>query len=139
MSGQFTIDVYGYLGNFVLTTTGAATFPGFTYNPSDSYFSNGTFYVDAQPDYQADLHLTFVDSLLVGASNNPLVGGSPGPSWECTGSYSCYVPDGTIRYIASGAASAVPEASTWAMLILGFAGLGFAGYRGSNKRPSHAV
>jgi hypothetical protein len=28
---------------------------------------------------------------------------------------------------------AVPEASTWAMMLLGFAGLGFAGYRASRK------
>ena len=26
---------------------------------------------------------------------------------------------------------AIPEASTWAMMLLGFAGLGFAGYRKS--------
>ena len=25
--------------------------------------------------------------------------------------------------------TAVPEASTWAMMVVGFAGLGFAGYR----------
>ena len=30
----------------------------------------------------------------------------------------------------------VPEASTWAMLLLGFAGLGFAGYRSSHRRAS---
>jgi hypothetical protein len=29
--------------------------------------------------------------------------------------------------------SAVPEPSTWAMLLLGFAGLGYAGYRSSRK------
>ncbi|MGC2786392.1 MAG: hypothetical protein WA397_21670 [Roseiarcus sp.] len=29
--------------------------------------------------------------------------------------------------------SAVPEAPTWAMMLLGFAGLGVAGYRGSRK------
>jgi hypothetical protein len=29
--------------------------------------------------------------------------------------------------------SGVPEASTWAMMLLGFAGLGFAGYRGQRK------
>ncbi|WP_294534975.1 PEPxxWA-CTERM sorting domain-containing protein [uncultured Rhodoblastus sp.] len=28
----------------------------------------------------------------------------------------------------------VPEPSTWAMMLLGFAGLGFAGYRGGNRR-----
>jgi hypothetical protein len=34
-------------------------------------------------------------------------------------------PDGLVI----GTYSAVPEASTWAMMLLGFAGLGFAGYR----------
>ena len=29
----------------------------------------------------------------------------------------------------TGTLSAVPEPSTWAMMLLGFAGLGFAGYR----------
>jgi hypothetical protein len=31
------------------------------------------------------------------------------------------------------AAGTVPEPSTWAMLLIGFAGLGFAGYRGARK------
>ncbi len=31
--------------------------------------------------------------------------------------------------------SAVPEASTWAMMLFGFAGLGFAGYRGAKRAP----
>jgi hypothetical protein len=30
-------------------------------------------------------------------------------------------------------AGAVPEPSTWAMMILGFAGLGFMAYRRKNK------
>jgi hypothetical protein len=30
--------------------------------------------------------------------------------------------------------TAVPEASTWAMMVIGFAGLGVAGYRASQKR-----
>jgi hypothetical protein len=35
--------------------------------------------------------------------------------------------------------SAVPEPSTWAMLILGFAGLGFMGYRRKSKPASMAA
>ena len=35
--------------------------------------------------------------------------------------------------------SAVPEPSTWAMLILGFAGLGFAGYRRTKARAVNFV
>ena len=35
-----------------------------------------------------------------------------------------------------GPAAAAPEPSTWAMLVAGFAGLGFAGYRGKRKREA---
>jgi len=40
--------------------------------------------------------------------------------------------------VASGA-SGVPEPSTWAMMLVGFAGLGFAGYRASLKRAAGAM
>jgi hypothetical protein len=136
LSGQFTINVYGYLeNNFSLTTTSGSLLPGFVYNSSDSYYSNGIFYVDFQPGYTADLHLLFTNSLLVASKNNPIIGGAGGPSYECQGSYSCYLPSGgDTRYFTSGAASAVPELSTWAMMLLGFAGLGFAGYYRANRR-----
>jgi hypothetical protein len=32
-----------------------------------------------------------------------------------------------------------PEASTWAMMVLGFAGLGLMGWRGSRKAAAHAA
>jgi hypothetical protein len=35
--------------------------------------------------------------------------------------------------------SGVPEPSTWAMIALGFAGLGFMGWRGSRKTAAHAA
>jgi hypothetical protein len=34
---------------------------------------------------------------------------------------------------------AVPEASTWAMMLAGFAGLGFLGWRGSRETTAHAA
>ncbi len=37
------------------------------------------------------------------------------------------------QYIAGGVTVAAPEPSTWAMMLLGFAGLGFAGYRKARK------
>jgi hypothetical protein len=36
--------------------------------------------------------------------------------------------------IAGGTITAVPEPATWAMMLLGFAGLGFAGYRRTRSR-----
>jgi hypothetical protein len=35
--------------------------------------------------------------------------------------------------------NAIPEASTWVMMMLGFAGLGFAGYRASRKNAAFAA
>jgi hypothetical protein len=38
-----------------------------------------------------------------------------------------------ITPVDSNPTPAVPEPSTWAMMLVGFAGLGFAGYRASRK------
>jgi hypothetical protein len=35
--------------------------------------------------------------------------------------------------------AAIPEPSTWIMMLAGFAGLGFAGYRGSRKGAAFAA
>ena len=56
-----------------------------------------------------------------------LVGFAGGSIFGC-----CVVqsPPGAILYFIAGSiAPAVPEPSTWAMLLLGFAGLGYVGYR----------
>jgi hypothetical protein len=137
VSGTFTLDVYGFLeNNFSITTTAGGGFSGFTYNASDSYYSNGNFYVDFQPGYIQDLHLAFVDSLLVPSANNPISGGLGGPSYECVGSFSCYTQpsDGAYRYIGTGFASAAPEPATWAMMVLGFLGVGFLAYRRQSEK-----
>jgi hypothetical protein len=70
----------------------------------------------------------------------PVVNGPPGPGEgiELTGPSPVIQikPMSGIAVIATttGSIPAVPEASTWAMLLLGFAGLGFAGYRRMNWR-----
>ena len=45
------------------------------------------------------------------------------------------VADGSGVFAASGAfpGGVVPETSTWAMMLMGFGGLGFAGYRASRR------
>jgi hypothetical protein len=37
-----------------------------------------------------------------------------------------------------GSITAIPEPSTWAMMLLGFAGLGYAAYRGSRRTAATA-
>lgn len=45
----------------------------------------------------------------------------------------------TTTFGTVSVAGAVPEPSTWAMIILGFAGLGFMGHRRRNKMALNAV
>ena len=43
------------------------------------------------------------------------------------------------QFVFTNVSSGVPEPSTWAMMFLGFAGLGFAGFRSSRKSPAFAA
>jgi hypothetical protein len=43
-------------------------------------------------------------------------------------------PNGQDAEFFAGTVATVPEPSTWGMMLLGFAGLGFAGYRSRHTR-----
>jgi hypothetical protein len=45
----------------------------------------------------------------------------------------------TVTLTFANGAGAIPEPSTWAMMLVGFAGLGFAGYRTSRKSAEIAA
>jgi hypothetical protein len=38
-----------------------------------------------------------------------------------------------VTYSGTVTVGSVPETSTWAMMVIGFAGLGYAGYRASRR------
>jgi PEP-CTERM motif len=86
-------------------------------------FDGATFW---NPDQDTgDLHLDdfspfFGDILYTGSESSPTFK---------TGTFD--IGDGELGYTLT--ISAVPEPSTWGLMLLGFAGLGFAGYRRSVK------
>jgi hypothetical protein len=47
--------------------------------------------------------------------------------------------DNVLLYKTFSAVTGVPESSTWAMLLLGFAGLGFAGFRKAKGAAAFAA
>jgi cholinesterase len=89
---------------------------------------------------------------------NPSKYGMTNVTDPCRGPPACSTPDTYFYYFNShpsdaahhivgnelftevlGLPTPVPEPSTWAMMLLGFAGLGFAGHRGMRKRASAPV
>lgn len=132
---------------------------GFAYNPSDASIAlnaNGDTITVTSPagssnaSRQYQIKLTFqsplidlvdgsigVDPLVIQQSPYPTAAGDP-VSGECenpTGAGTSFCSKDTRRFLSSGVAS-VPEPSTWALMLLGLAGLGFAGYR---KRRAYAA
>ena len=78
------------------------------------------------------LNLTFQNPLTSGGIDLIVIGNylasDTAQSWECN---NCF----PIRLVSGGEASslAAPEPSTWAMMLVGFAALAFAGYRFSRR------
>jgi PEP-CTERM motif len=58
------------------------------------------------------------------------------PSWAKIGSQASLV---SCLEAAAAASAAVPEPSTWSLMLAGFAGLGLAGARAARKRAGVAA
>jgi hypothetical protein len=166
LSGTFTLNSYGYFGSFDISTTSGGE--GF----SESYFSpppvagniNTTNppvagnVIDLFPNDDPALgvlQLTFAHSLSTPGINPIIIGNAA--SFECLGSYSCYLTGQTVtyawgtfgpkysadtRYIGSNDidtadvafAATTPLPPTWTMLIAGFVGLvGFVAFGGKKR------
>ena len=65
---------------------------------------------------------------------NPLTG-----RWDNPDSGNSNGSSTSVMYITADFTAAVPEASTWAMMILGFAGVGFMAYRRRNQASLRIV
>ncbi len=111
------------LGTAVPVSQIAPTFTNpnqYGYDVYTNNFSTGNLSLSAGTYY-----LTLQNTITTNNSFNPF--------WDFTdvkadGSY-----DVTFQILGTVAVSAVPEPSTWAMMILGFAGIGFVAYRRKSK------
>jgi len=128
VTGDEITGVTGALSGLVTQTINAIAPSTALYGYSTS--PDGAFYYDNVLSAAANPYLD-IGGVLFTTTQNPggywnLWGNSPG-------NYSLFesAPGRGYPIQESGnlTVSAVPEPSTWAMLLLGFAGLGFAGYR----------
>ncbi len=139
LSGTFDINVDGYLTTWNITTTAGGGFAGTTYVPTNYTYDppgplNAYTYSNAigllpsyASPYYGELYITFQNTLLPGQPNS-ITGGYECIGWSCAPGLGLA---GQIRFIGTGegGAPSVPEPSTWAMMVLGFFGLGFLAYR----------
>jgi PEP-CTERM motif len=96
--------------------------------PNDTYTWNNSILPDGVIPQLADYSLSITDVTTgdTGVANGMVGIGDP--------LFMGFSESGTLTFSPSGGATpAVPEPSTWAMLILGFAGIGFMAYRRKSK------
>ena len=133
-AGQITVDTAGEVtgvsgaitGLVDQTITGVAanpSFPGPAYSLDGSFIYNNLYHASGAP--------FDIDGLLFVTAQNP---GGYWNLWENSpGNYSLWESVGSSNYPVeeSGnlSVTAAPELSTWAMLAVGFAGLGAVGRR----------
>ena len=154
-----TLDIqFGGVFDYNLTTTGGSIpsldrsyhYPGFP-SPNSIPFGNPTvvqIFPDGPPtltNFVSILQLTFSSDLTV-AGPHTLLGGNPGPSFECSDSFLCAagIADGTIRYVAADtiinvAGAATPLPAALPLFATGLGALGFLGWRRKKKAAALAA
>jgi hypothetical protein len=86
------------------------------------------FFIDGIADADHTLFNIFGDQLFSGDTTNPTL-----LTFNGLGLTNYVGQDGSPVTLTVTAVAAVPEPSTWAMMILGFAGVGFMAYRRRNQ------
>jgi hypothetical protein len=141
-AGQMTVDtsgdvtgvsgaISGLVNQSISSVAANPNFASPAYSPDGSFIYNNLYHASGMP--------FDIDGLLLVTAQNPggywnLWGTSPGnySLWESVGSYNYPIQEsGSLRVTSA------PEPSTWAMMLIGFAGLGFAGYRASRTRAAN--
>lgn len=131
-SATGSLDIYddnGLLTGGVACSTPAAGCDSTTNNQTEVTVVGNSFFINSTVN--VDLHKKILVEFVVGASTF-LTG-----SADITDPITIDLPPGVTFTSASGVflthAGSVPETSTWTMMLAGFAGLGYAGYRRATR------
>jgi hypothetical protein len=141
-SGTITASPTGSTGVFAIDTitgivngseiTGTSTFDG----ANNLLFTNGFAFVSTSGIAFETAAGQSINIFSFFGQQTPPTGNAYGELTSNPGAFGV----GTFTLTAAtGTLSAVPEASTWAMMVIGFTGLGIAGYRASQKRAVAAA
>jgi hypothetical protein len=131
-SATGSLDIYddnGLLTGGVACSTPAAGCDSTTNNQTEVTVVGNSFFINSTVN--VDLHKKILVEFVVGASSFLT------SSADITDPITIELPPGVTFTSASGVfltrAGSVPETSTWAMMLAGFAGLGYAGYRRATR------
>jgi len=126
---DFSYDPYGVrdagILTAVLTVTNQATGAVTSFDPRNPLLGNATS-PTAPGGYQNSERISFG---FLGMGYNPNQDNTFDISFALTGLNGFTLNNEIHVQVGAGFASPVPEPSTWAMMILGFAGIGFIAYR----------
>ena len=133
ISGQITGSIDDIITGVVTDPNGAST----AYSPDRQFIYDNVYYPGQDP-------VLDVDGLLFTTADNPsgywnLWGNGPDnySLWESV-SGAGYPVQATTGGVVVNVAAA-PEPSTWAMLLLGFAGLGYGSFRRPGRRTRQSL
>jgi hypothetical protein len=135
LTGDVTMDVT--VGDATAIDVTADSFP---FSSIGSQSSQGATYTifSVNASNQAHLTLVFPVASLVGYNGGALSTNTHLDDLLNIPATATYLMSGSATLVSSS--GSVPELSTWAMMLLGFAGLGgYAAFRTSNKKVASAV
>ena len=132
-SATGSLDIYddnGLLTGGVACSTPAAGCDSTTNNQTEVTVVGNSFFINSTVN--VDLHKKILVEFVVGASSFLT------SSADITDPITIELPPGVTFTSASGVfltrAGSVPETSTWAMMLAGFAGMGYVAYRRGGKK-----
>jgi hypothetical protein len=144
-TGTFSTDsTTGDVTAFDIVTTAGTTLPAFTYDSSTSFlFANNAFgpnsFILANADLTRYINLEFVNALTSTGVDQLILGQPYGaPGYLMAGSWDCDNCNSVRGAISGEAISGTPEPGAWALMLVGFGGLGVM-LRASRSRASAAI